>query len=317
MKLGIDIMGGDFAPDAALKGASEAAKVLPQDVTFVLIGKKEVIDPYLEKNHSGDKRFAPVYASEVIDMSDPPTKAIIRKPDSSIAIGFSLLKSKEIDAFMSAGSTGAMMVGALYSIKAIEGILRPSIASIVPKQSGNHGVLLDVGANADCKPEVLHQFAVLGALYSKYVFKIDQPKVALLSIGSEKEKGNLATQAAYQLIDQNENLNFIGNIEGYDFFTEKSDVMVCDGFTGNILLKFGESIFHMLHKRGIKDEYFDTFNYQNYGGTPVLGVNAPVIIGHGVSNEVAFKNMLIQGSELVKSGLIDQIKSAFELNKIG
>lgn len=317
MRLGLDIMGGDYAPGAALEGVSQALELLPANTKFVLIGDKNIITQYLDTHHPGNEQIEIIASTDDIEMGESPTKAIAKKPESSIAKGFAMLKNEQLDVFMSAGNTGAMMVGAIYSIKAIEGILRPSITSIIPKLNGGYGIFLDVGANADCKPEVLHQFGILGSLYSKYVYKIDNPKVALLSIGTEKEKGNLATQAAYQLMENNPELNFAGNIEGYDFFSDKADVLVCDGYTGNILLKFGESIFHLLGQKGIKDEYFDRFNYQNYGGSPILGVNSPVIIGHGVSTAEAFKNMLILGKNLVESGLIEQIKSAFELKKIG
>jgi glycerol-3-phosphate acyltransferase PlsX len=183
--------------------------------------------------------------------------------------------------------------------------------SVLPKADGSNGILLDVGANADCKPEMLNQFAILGSLYSQHVFKRDNPKVALLSIGAEKEKGNILTLAAHQLLAENKLINFVGNAEGRDLFNDKADVIVCDGFTGNVVLKSCESIFYIMHKRKITDDYFARFNYENYGGTPVLGVNAPVIIGHGISNALAFKNLILQAQDVVESRLVQLIKDAF------
>src|SRR6185369_11139727 len=194
IRLGIDIMGGDFAPRETTLGAIEALRELPEHVRLVLIGNEDEILPILkEKNISRDS-FDFVHSTEVIDMADNPTKAIQQKPQSSISIGFQLLKEKKIDAFASAGNTGAMLVGAMFSVKAIPGILRPCISSLVPKENGGWGLILDVGVNADCKPEVLNQFAMLGALYAKHVLHIPRPKVGLMNIGEEEEKGNLLTK---------------------------------------------------------------------------------------------------------------------------
>ncbi len=177
-----------------------------------------------------------------------------------------------------------MLVGSLYSIKAIEGIQRPAISTIIPKENGKTGLLLDVGLNADCKPENLNQFALLGSLYAQYIFDIDQPRVALLNIGEEEGKGNLLSQGAYPLLKENKEIHFIGNLEGRDVFLDKADVMVCDGFTGNVILKLAESIFGISQRQEIHNDYFSRFNFEDYGGTPVLGVAKPVIIGHGISH---------------------------------
>jgi glycerol-3-phosphate acyltransferase PlsX len=244
-------------------------------------------------------------------MNEHPTKALKEKPQSSISIGFHLLKNEQIDAFISAGNTGAMMVGTFYSIKAIEGVQRPTISTLVPRENGGYGLLLDVGINADCKPENLSQFAILGSLYSKHILNIDNPRVGLLNIGEEEGKGNLLAMATYPLLKENKQVNFIGNIEGRDIFTDKADVIVCEGFTGNVVLKMAESFHEVAVRRNIQDEYLDKFNFEAYGGTPVLGVSKPVIIGHGISQGLAFKNMIQLAKQINESKLLEKIKESF------
>jgi glycerol-3-phosphate acyltransferase PlsX len=252
-----------------------------------------------------------VHAPDVITMHDHPTRAIPQKPNSSIAVGFDLLAAKEIQAFASTGNTGAMLVGAIFKINSIPGIIRPCITSTIPSIDGGKTILLDVGSNADCKADVLYQFAVLGSLYSKEVYGIEKPRVALLNIGEEETKGNLLTIATHQLLKESDEINFIGNLEGRDVFSAKADVIVCDGFTGNIVLKEAEGIYTLIKKRGIKDEFFERFNYENYGGTPILGVKGNVIIGHGISNNIAVKNMLLHAYEVAKSDLVSSVGKAF------
>lgn len=310
MRLGLDIMGGDFAPLEALRGSANALKHI-SGIDIVLFGDKSVVEPIAQADGIDLSAFEFVHCPEVVSMGEHPTKAITQKRESSIAIGFQQLKEKKIDAFIGAGNTGAMMVGAMFSVKQVEGVFRPAITSILPKNTGGIGLLLDVGANADCKPDVLYQFAVLGSLYCKNVYKIDNPRVGLLNIGEEKEKGNLVTQAAHNLMAETNEFNFIGNVEGRDLFIDKVDVVVCDGFTGNIVLKACESMYYLLKKRDIKDEFLDQFNYEPHGGSPILGVNAPVIIGHGISKALSFENMIRLAKETVESGLIDKIKSSF------
>jgi glycerol-3-phosphate acyltransferase PlsX len=213
--------------------------------------------------------------------------------------------------FASTGNTGAMLVGSIYKLNTVPGIIRPCITSTLPAIDGSKTILLDVGSNADCKADVLYQFAVLGSLYSEYVHGIEKPKIALLNIGEEDSKGNLLTQAAYKLLSESDEVNFIGNLEGRDLFTGLADVIVCDGFTGHVVLKEAEGIYTLMRKRGIRDEYFDRFNYENYGGTPILGVKGNVIIGHGISNDIAVKNMLLLASEVAISGLAEKINDAF------
>jgi glycerol-3-phosphate acyltransferase PlsX len=312
MKIGLDIMGGDFAPKATVLGAIEAYKALSEGQQLVLIGDKEQAVSILQENNVSPDHFEFVHTSEVIGMGEHPTKAIVQKPDSSISVGFKLLKEGSIAAFSSAGNSGAMLVGALFSVKAIPGVLRPAMTTIIPKLKGGLGILIDVGANADCKPEFLVQFGVLGSLFAQHVYNIQTPRVALMNIGEEEEKGNILSQATYPLMKESNLINFTGNVEGRDMFGDLADVIVCDGFTGNIILKLAESFYVITLKKGLKDEFFDRFNYEQYGGSPILGVNAPVVVGHGISSPEAIKNMVLLSKNMVESALVDKIKLAFQ-----
>ncbi|GAA4516732.1 phosphate acyltransferase PlsX [Sphingobacterium thermophilum] len=311
MKIGLDVLGGDYAPKSTILGAIEAQKVLSADQRIVLIGDEEETKKSIEAAGVDTSLFDYVHAPDAISMHEHPTKAITQKPNSSIARGFELLKNGEIDSFSSAGNTGAMLVGAMFSVKPIPGVLRPAIATNVPKLKSGFGILLDVGANADCKPEMLNQFAILGSLYAEYVYGIENPKVGLLNIGEEEEKGNALTTSTYPLLKTNSKINFIGNAEGRDLFTDHADVYVCDGFTGNVVLKLAESFYVVTLKKGFKDDFFDRFNYEQYGGSPILGVNAPVIIGHGISSPTAIKNMILLSKDMIESRFIDKMKNAF------
>ena len=312
MRIGLDIMGGDFAPDATVSGAILAYSELPKDVRLVLIGDKEQIIACLAKEGADENNFDIVHTTEIIGMGEHPTKAFSQKPNSSISVGFHLLKEGKLDGFASNGNTGAMLVGSMFSVKVIPGVIRPCITSIMPQENGSLGLILDVGSNADCKPDVLYQFAVLGSLFSEHVYGIKNPRVSLLNIGEEPEKGNLVAQAAHGLMKDSKDFNFIGNIEGRDLFNNHSDVIVCDGFTGNVVLKQAEAMYTMLRKRKIKDEFFDRFNYEIYGGTPVLGINSTVMIGHGISNNIAVKNMLLLTKNIIEANLSDKRKIAFQ-----
>lgn len=312
MKIGLDVLGGDFAPEANLEGAVLAKQSLGDKAIIVLIGDQDAILDGLSALNASPSDFEIVHAPDVITMHDHPTRAIPQKPNSSISVGFDLLAKQEINVFASTGNTGAMLVGSMYKITTIPGVIRPCITSTLPCLDGTEAVLLDVGSNADCKPDVLYQFAVLGQLYAEHVQGKEKPKVALLNIGEEESKGNLLTQSVYKLLaDSSDDINFIGNIEGRDIFKGKADVIVCDGFTGNVVLKQAEGIFEIMKRRGINDEYFDRFNYENYGGTPILGVRGNVIIGHGISNGTAVKNMVIHAYEVASSGLTSKINQAF------
>ena len=315
MRIGIDSMGGDFAPEQTVLGAIQARKELPSSVTLVLLGDKEAIEAILYRENVAADGFEIIHCPEVIGMAEHPTKAIQLKPHSSISIGFQLLKEGKLDSFASAGNTGAMLVGSMFSVKAVPGILRPAIASLLPKENGGWGLILDVGVNADCKPEVLQQFATLGTIYAESILNIQHPKVGLLSIGEEAEKGNLLVKETHQLLKESHDINFIGNVEGRDLFNEKADVVVCDGFTGNVILKEAESFYSMILKRGIKDAYFDRFDYEDYGGTPILGVNAAVIIAHGISKAKAVKNMILLSNSVVEARLSEKIARAFSTER--
>ncbi len=308
MNIAIDMMGGDFAPLEAVKGMIEYLSGQNNSASLTLIGNKQQLEQLTVEYKISQDRFTIVHAEEVIGMHEHPTKALKEKQKSSIAIGFHLLASGKTDAFISAGNTGAMLVGALFSIKAIEGVLRPTISSVIPKESGGTGLLLDVGLNVDCKPEHLNQFAVMGSVFAQLILGIENPKVGLMNVGEEEGKGNILAQAAYPLLKENKHITFIGNVEGRDIFMEKADVMVCDGFAGNIILKFAESLYDVSVRKEIKNDYFERFNFEIYGGTPVLGVNKPVIIGHGISKAKAFKNMINVAQKMLEKNVLQKMK---------
>jgi len=302
------MMGGDFAPLEAVKGVLKYFQQGNSSATVVLIGDESKLDPLLSKYKIPGDKIKIVHAEQVIDMHEHPTKALKEKQKSSIAIGFHLLAAGNIDAFISAGNTGAMLVGALFSIKALEGVLRPTISTIIPKENGGTGLLLDVGLNADCKPEQLNQFAIMGSVFAQTILGIENPKVGLMNVGEEEGKGNILCQATYPLLKENKHINFIGNVEGRDVFMDKADVMVCEGFTGNIILKLAESLYDITQSKKIQHEYFDRFNFENYGGTPVLGVNKPVIIGHGISQAKSFKNMIVLAQKMIDKDVMQRMK---------
>jgi phosphate acyltransferase len=308
MTIGLDMMGGDFAPLEAVKGALEYFGQGDQQSTLVLIGDESKLESLLSEYNIPEDKIKIVHSEQVIDMHEHPTKALKEKQRSSIAIGFQLLATGNIDAFISAGNTGAMLVGALFSIKALEGVLRPTISTIIPKENGGTGLLLDVGLNADCKPEQLNQFAIMGSVFAQTILGIENPKVGLMNVGEEEGKGNILCQATYPLLKENKHINFIGNVEGRDVFMDKADVMVCEGFTGNIILKLAESLYDITQRKKIQHEYFDRFNFENYGGTPVLGVNKPVIIGHGISQAKSFKNMIVLAQKMIDKNVMQRMK---------
>jgi glycerol-3-phosphate acyltransferase PlsX len=205
-----------------------------------------------------------------------------------------------------------MLVGALFSLKALEGVIRPTISTIIPKENGGTGLLLDVGLNADCKPEQLNQFAVMGSVYAQLILGIEKPRVGLINVGEEEGKGNILAQATYPLLKENKHIDFIGNIEGRDVLLDKADVMVCEGFTGNIILKLAESLYDISQRQRLDHEYFDRFNFENYGGTPVLGVSKPVIIGHGISKAKAFKNMIRIARKMIEKDVLGKMKEELQ-----
>ena len=312
MNIALDMMGGDLAPLEAAKGVQQYLLENNSPATLTLIGDKVKNEKLITELSIPVHRVIVIHAEQVIDMHEHPTKALKEKKKSSIAIGFELLAKGKTDAFISAGNTGAMLVGALFSIKALPGVIRPTISSVIPKENGGTGLLLDVGLNADCKPEQLNQFAIMGTVFAKMIFGIENPRVGLMNVGEEEGKGNLLAQATYPLLKENKHINFIGNIEGRDVLMDKADVMVCEGFTGNIILKLAETLYEIAQRKNIQHEYFDRFNFEIYGGTPVLGVNKPVIIGHGISHGTAFKNMIALAQKMIEKNVMEKMKEELQ-----
>jgi phosphate acyltransferase len=307
MKIGLDVMGGDFAPKATLEGATLATAQLDQNDTIFLIGDENIIYPNLEKLRISAAKFHIIHASQVIEMGEKPLKSLTNKPNSSISIGYKLLKTNSIDGFCSAGNSGAFLVGAMYSIGTIPGVIRPTSLAHIPQENGLESIILDVGTNPDIKPDVMYQFALLGSIYSKEVLHNDEPRVGLLNIGAEEGKGNLLCQSAFQMMKDTKDFNFVGNVESRDMFKSKVDVIVCDGFTGNIVLKQVEAMYRLLQKRNLLDDYIRRFNYEIYGGSPILGVNAPVVMGHGISSAEAIKNMILLSKKIHLANLSKKI----------
>lgn len=312
MRIGLDILGGDYAPEATVKGAILATASLPADARLVLIGDEAAILSICHRENFDPSVFEIVHTTESIGMGEHPARAFTQKPQASVVLGFKLLHQGKIDGFASAGNTGAMMVGAMQVIRSIPGIIRPCIAATVPRPSGPPLLLLDVGLNPDCSQEELDQYAILGNLYARQVLGIEAPRVGLLNIGEEEGKGNLVTKAAHQLMKGSANYDFVGNLEGNDLFGDKADVMVCDGFVGNVMLKMAEAFYTMIRRRKIVDDFFEKFNFVHYGGTPVLGINAPVLIAHGISNDIAIKNLILHTMGVINGSLCEKIKEAFK-----
>jgi len=311
MKIGLDIMGGDFAPDAILEGAVDSLIHLSGDDKLVLIGDQDSIHSKLKELSVDPSLFEIVYTTQVIGMGDIPSKAYSQKPDSSIAVGYRLLKDNRIDGFCSAGNTGAMLVGASYTVNVIPGVFRPALATVIPVVNNRNSVILDVGLNPDTKPDVLLQYGILGTLFAKYVLEIDNPSVRLLNIGEEESKGTPAVKAAYELMKDHPGINFLGNIEANEMFGDKSpDVIVCDGFVGNVVLKQTEAFYQIYKDRNLSDSYFERLNFENIGGTPIVGINANVVIGHGISKRKAIMNMVLQTLAVVHVNLAQKIKEA-------
>jgi glycerol-3-phosphate acyltransferase PlsX len=311
MKIGIDVMGGDFAPDALIEGAVDSLSHLSVDDILVLLGDETSILRKLGEMKVSPSLFMIFPTTQVIEMADHPAKAFSQKKDSSIAVGYGMLKSGYLDGFCSAGNTGAMLVGASYTVNVIPGVFRPALATILPCIDGRDSVILDVGLNPDCKPDVLLQYGILGSLYARFVIGTKNPTIGLLNIGEEENKGTPAVKTAYELMKEHPGLNFTGNIEGNALFHESmTDVVVCDGFVGNIVLKQAESIYALTQKIKVSHSFFDRLNFENIGGTPIVGINANVVIGHGISKRKAIMNMILQTSAVVHANLAQKIIEA-------
>jgi glycerol-3-phosphate acyltransferase PlsX len=312
MRLGLDVMGGDFAPKVALQGLVMALPNLSPEKQVFLFGDERYINEFLNQHQIVDSRIHIIPTTNEILMGEHAVKSISSKTSSAIVTGIGYLAKGLMDVFVSAGNTGAVYAAAYHIIKPIESGIRPALMSEVPRESGKTAILLDVGANADCKAETLVDFARLGYITSKYVYHVENPRVGLLNIGKEPEKGNKLTQEAYQLLAKAKNINFIGNVESFDLFSEEIDVFVCDGFTGNILLKTSEAIFQQMRKRNFVDSFFQRFNMETFGAFPILGINKPVLVAHGVSNEKVFAKMLESAAHIVESKLSEKLISQYQ-----
>jgi glycerol-3-phosphate acyltransferase PlsX len=333
MRVVLDAMGGDHAPSVNVEGAVETVNER-DDIDIILVGKEPLIRQELRNKRYDARRISIEHASEVIEMQDQPTTAIRKKKDSSIRIGIDLVKAGSADAFVSAGHSGVVMATSLVLLGTSKGVVRPAIATVMPTLKDTF-ILLDAGANVDCKPEHLLQFALMGNTYCKLLLGKSIPKVALLSIGEEDTKGNELTKEAFKLI-KNTRLNFIGNIEGKDMFTGKADVIVCDGFIGNIALKISEGlaetilkmlkreitavstgrIGYLMMKPAIRNFKKKT-DYDEYGGAPLLGINGACIISHGRSSAKAIKNALKVASDYSSKRVFEAISTAIEDELVG
>jgi len=311
-------MGAEEGPRVIVGGAVDALASAPGRFEVILVGREDSLRSHLPGPVDG---LQVVDAPDVIGMSESPAAAIRAKKNSSIAVAIRLVKEKGADALVSAGNTGAVVAGSLVTLGRLAGVSRPAIATIYPtKKSG--AVVLDVGANSECTPKNLHQFAHMGEVFARYNLKIDSPRVGLLNIGEERSKGNSLVRESYEVLERDDRINFIGNVEGRDVFDGAADVVVCDGFVGNILLKFSESIYsfmaHMMRKqarrgfvsragallmrrafRSLRSE----LDYAEYGGAPLLGVNGVVIISHGKSSKRAIQNAILVAARSVEAEL--------------
>ena len=338
MKIAVDAMGGDYAPHAIVSGAIAATRAAKGRFEVALVGFKEKIKETLSYHFRVDELPISIYhASQQVEMSDSPTVALKQKKDSSIAVSMKLHKEGKVDAVVSAGNTGAVLASALINLRKIKNVMRPAIGSLIPNGK-DVTLLIDAGTNVDCKPIHLLQFGIMGSIFISKIVGIENPKVGLLSIGEEETKGNELTQATYRLFKKS-NLNFIGNVEGGDVLKDKSDVVVCDGFVGNIVLKFAESFnkvysFNLRKKIGKRLQYNlgayllkpafsrlkKTFDYAEYGGVPLLGVRGVCIICHGNSSSKAIKNAIFEAEKIINEKVnnhIEQRLHKFGENKVG
>jgi len=327
LRIALDVMGGDFAPEREIAGARKALMDSKGEIELFLIGNEKVIRRTLSSQKGESSQFQIVHAPQVVTMEDVPTAAIKNKRDSSLAIGMRLHSEGKVDAFVSAGNTGAVLSASTLILGRIKGISRPTIGTFIPAEHGPC-LLLDAGANVDSRAQHLYEFALMGSIYYKIIKKKENPTVALLNVGEEKTKGTEEIQQAYKLLFES-NLNFIGNVEGGDILKAKADVVVCDGFVGNIVLKFGESVPKFLKyrlrkfsKKGLMQKLavaislwplkksLSDFDPNEEGGVPVLGVNGVVIVGHGSSTPKGIKNMIMRAVEMARSKINEQIELA-------
>jgi glycerol-3-phosphate acyltransferase PlsX len=323
--IALDAMGGDHAPDEIVKGAVRAAN--EYKVHILLVGNEAILNSF-NITHPG---ISIVHASDVIEMDEAPMQAYKKKKNSSIHVGLELVKHSKAQAFLSAGNTGAVMSCSLFILGRIPGVDRPALASVIPTKHGQ-ALMLDMGSNVDTKPVHLNQYAVMGHFFSSQVLHVQTPRVGLINIGEEKEKGNQLTQEAYHLLRQNKTIQFVGNLEGKDILFHKADVVLCDGFVGNALLKFGEGLVDFILaeiKYGISTASFlskiggvllrpvfkkikKRIDYEEYGGAPLLGINGISFVAHGKSKEKAIFNAIRSAIDAVQSNMIEKISTAFQ-----
>lgn len=304
-------MGGDYAPENVILGVIDAYSHLDSETKIFLVGDQEKITEVCRHYGLDSGNFVVIHASQTIGMGEHPVKSYLQKSDSSVNVGFNKLLEGEIDAFASAGSTGAMLMGCVRTLKTLKGLLRPCISAQIPLANGKNMLILDVGLNTESKPKMLYQFGIIGSIYAKTMMGIANPRVALLNIGEEREKGTLVAQEAYKMMEASKELNFVGNMEANSLFNGGiADVLVTDGFVGNVCLKQTESMYEMFSKLGVNHPFLSRFNYEYYGGTPVLGVTAPVVIGHGASTPLAIRNMILEAEKSVKNRLVERVQDA-------
>ncbi|MGQ3013355.1 MAG: phosphate acyltransferase [Flavobacteriales bacterium] len=315
INIGLDIAGGDFAPQCNFDGARLILDQLGDRVHLTLIGDQDLIREGLAANGIAPDAVSVFHAPEVIEMGDSPMRALASKPNNSISAGLGLLKAGKIDGFASAGNTGAIFGAAVVALGTVIENIRPCMMAIAPRETGKDAIILDVGASADSKPENLYQFAILGHTFYKYIMGEENPKTGLINIGEEPEKGNEVVKAAYKLMAGSTDFNFIGNVEGNELFGGKADILVCNGFTGNVVLKLCEGWYKTCRRFGLKNDYLEKFNFENQGGSPVLGINGSVVIGHGISNGKAIMNMVKLTAEIVENKLPWRIKEALSNNE--
>jgi len=328
-RIAIDAMGGDFAPKHEILGSIEAINE-NSSIELILVGNKEKILEVAKQENVFVNENSIYHASQIIDMHDKPTDAIKNKQDSSLVIGAKLVREKKADAFVSAGNTGAMMAASTLIMGRIPGVGRPTIGAMFPTVQNKFCLLFDVGASVDSKPQHLLEYAVMGSIFAKEIFSNQNPTIGLLSVGEEKSKGNELTFAAHKLL-QESGLNFHGNVEGRDVLKGTTDVIVCDGFVGNIVLKFGESVLTFMKSRiknyakdglvnslkalivkGVLKATLSDMDYETHGGVPLLGVNGISIIGHGSSSPLAIKNMILRAKEIHDKNLITKFEEALK-----
>lgn len=331
IRIAVDAMGGDNAPESQVLGGIQAARERYDEIEVLLVGDENKIKEIIKSQNCSLDNLHVINATEVVTMHDSPSDAFKTKPDSSLTVGMKLQLDGKADALISAGNTGAVLSASTLMLGRIKGVSRPTIGSLFPTETGRT-MMFDVGATVDCRAKHLLEYAQMGSIYMNYIYGINNPRVGLLSVGEEKSKGNDLTLETYKLLEES-GLNFVGNVEGRDVLKGSTEVIVCDGFIGNVVLKFAESVLDLLRAKfrqyaakslwnkfrvalsyGTLKEAIQDFDYQWYGGVPLLGVNGITIIGHGKSTPLAVKNMIIRAQETVSRKVNEKISEAIKTN---